>query len=80
MARVRRTMCDMSQMTTMPPMVEVPKLTLGWRIKMALDHGDCSRAEIAAHLGVSDATISRWSSDVGAPPRAGYLRQIALRC
>ena len=55
----------------------IPALTLGWRMKMALGHG--SVQDMADHLGVSRATISRWMSDKGAPPARAYLLQWALQ-
>lgn len=55
----------------------IPELTLGWRLKMAL--GEQSVQEMAAYLGVSRATLSRWMADKGAPPRRAYLAQWALR-
>lgn len=58
----------------------VPQLTLGWRLRMALEHGSVSRQEIAAELGVDPATITRWTHDVGAPPKVAYKKQWALRC
>lgn len=56
---------------------DIPALTLGWRIKMALAHGNVSRDRIAEQLGVNKATVTRWSSDAGVPKRA-FLAQIAL--
>lgn len=54
----------------------VPALTLGWRLKMSL--GEESTQGMADHLGVSRATVSRWMSDRGAPPKRAYLLQWAL--
>lgn len=54
----------------------VPTLTLGWRLRIALD--PMSSLEMARLLGVHRATLTRWMSDVGAPPRAAYVRQWAL--
>lgn len=59
---------------------EIPELTLGWRLKMALEHNHVSRSEMAEELGVDPATITRWTGDRGAPPKAGFLKQWALRC
>lgn len=47
---------------------------------MALEHSHVSRAEMAAELGVDPATITRWTGDRGATPKAGFLKQWALRC
>lgn len=65
---------------TQQPSSAVPELTLGWRLKMALEHNQVSRSEMAAELGVDPATITRWTGDRGAPPKAGFLKQWALRC
>lgn len=54
----------------------IPALTLGWRLKMAL--GDMKRDEMAGHLGVDPATISRWMGDKGSRPKRAYLAQWAL--
>lgn len=54
----------------------IPRLTLGWRLKMAL--GDMKRDDMAVALGVNPATVSRWTADKGAPPKRAYLAQWAL--
>lgn len=56
----------------------VPQVTLGWRLKMALAHGDLRREEMATHLGVDPGTLSRWMADKGAPPKRAYLQMWAL--
>lgn len=56
----------------------IPKLTLGWRLKMALGD-DYSVQEMADYLGVSRATLSRWMADKGAPPKRAYIAQWSLR-
>ena len=58
----------------------IPPETLGWRLKRALDWGGISSKEMATELDVSEGTISRWSNDVGAPPRSIYLRAWANKC
>jgi transcriptional regulator with XRE-family HTH domain len=58
----------------------IPEWTLGWRLNRALDHAGVSVEGIAADLGVSRSTISRWINDRGAPPRTIYIREWALRC
>ncbi len=58
----------------------VPDWTLGWRISRALDFGSVSNKQLAEEFEMNPATISRWIGDKGAPPKAIYLRQIALRC
>lgn len=55
----------------------VPQLTLGWRLKMAL--GDrVGVQEMAEHLGVARATLSRWMGDKGKAPNRAYIAQWAL--
>lgn len=67
-------------MTEMPESAgQIPAWTLGWRMQRALAHAGISVNEIAEEMGVSRATISRWINDKGAPPRAAYLKQWALR-
>src|SRR5262245_16319103 len=58
----------------------VPEWTLGWRLQRALGFADVTVETMAAELGVSRATISRWCHDIGAPPRTIYLRAWAARC
>jgi len=58
----------------------VPEWTLGWRLQRALGFADVTVETMAAELGVSRATISRWCHDRGAPPRTIYLRHWAHRC
>ncbi len=58
----------------------VPEWTLGWRLNRALSHAGISAADMAADLGVSRATVSRWINDHGAPPRVGYVKLWAMRC
>lgn len=53
----------------------VPPLTLGWRLKMALDMAGLSNVQMAEALGVSRATISRWMADKGAAPHRAYIKQ-----
>ena len=60
-------------MSDMADFEVVPPLTLGWRLKMALDMAGISNAQMAEALGVNRATISRWMADRGAPPRRGYI-------
>jgi transcriptional regulator with XRE-family HTH domain len=35
---------------------------------------------MADELGVTRQTLTRWMSDIGAPPRSAYLKVWALRC
>lgn len=58
----------------------IPEWTLGWRLQRSLAHGSVAVQAMADHLGVSRSTISRWLNEHGAPPKAAYLKQWALRC
>lgn len=60
----------MSQMTAGG---HIPGLTLGWRLRMALEHEGVSRQQIAAECGVDEATITRWTHDRTAPSRAALI-------
>lgn len=60
--------------------VAIPDWSLGWRLRRSLESGAVSAKQMAAELDVSEGTISRWCHDVGAPPRAIYLRHWAYRC
>jgi len=57
----------------------VPEWTLGWRMRRALEHAGLQVDDIAALLGVSRSTVSRWVNDRG-PVRAVCLREWAARC
>lgn len=57
----------------------IPEWTLGWRLQRALAHSGISAEQMASELGVVRATVSRWMHDKGAPPRAAYVKQWALR-
>lgn len=58
---------------------EPPAWTLGWRLQRALAHAGLSIEEMAAELGVSRQTVSRWLNEHGSPKR-GYLTVWAMRC
>jgi transcriptional regulator with XRE-family HTH domain len=60
--------------------VTVPEWTLPWRMQRAMAHADLRIEDMAAELGVSRATVSRWLNEHGGPPRIGYLKLWALRC
>ena len=51
----------------------IPPLTLGLRLKMAMNFAGYDRVDMAAELGVDKSTISRWTNDDGAPPNRGYV-------
>lgn len=67
----------MSQMTQDPV---VPEWTLSWRLQRSLAHAGLSIEDMAAELGVSRQTISRWLNEHGGPPRIGFLKLWAMRC
>lgn len=54
----------------------IPKLTLGWRLQMAL--GNMSVQAMADQLGVSRASCARWMHDRGTAPRRAYILQWAM--
>lgn len=56
----------------------IPEWTLGWRLQRALGHAGIKTQDMAEYLGVTRSTISRWTNDHGAPPRAAYVKQWAL--
>lgn len=61
--------------------VEVPPLTRGWRMQMALTHGHRSVEHMAIKLGVSRSTVSRWINDKGVrQPRQGDMEIWAREC
>lgn len=65
-------------MSTAPVEQGIPALTLGWRMRMALESSGFSREGIARELGVDPKTISRWTHDVGSPPKRGIVLQWAV--
>lgn len=64
-----RTVCRMSD----TEYDRIPPLTLGLRLKMAMDWADYSRDDMATELGVHPSTISRWMNDKGEPPKRGHV-------
>lgn len=57
-----------------------PELTLGWRLRMALEHAGLTAAEMMTTLGIeSRDTMAAWTHDRRVPKKA-YLRQWAMRC
>jgi transcriptional regulator with XRE-family HTH domain len=56
----------------------IPEWTLGWRLQRSLAHAGMSIDDMAAELGVSRQTVSRWVND-HVDPRLGYLKLWALR-
>lgn len=65
-------------MTIQHEYADVPPLTLGWRIQMALSYGGLKHADLMAKFEVSRETVSRWCRDHGAPPKKFILNEIAV--
>jgi transcriptional regulator with XRE-family HTH domain len=59
---------------------QVPEWTIGWRLRRSLAHADLSIEDMAAELGVSRATVSRWLNERDGPPTRGYLIAFAMKC
>lgn len=70
----------MAHMSTMSNGEAVPRVTLGWRLRMAMEQGDLEAKEMADLLGVHRGTITRWTHDIGKPPRPIYLERWADVC
>jgi len=51
----------------------IPPLTLGLRLKMAMDWAGYCRESMATELGVHPSTVSRWMNDKGKPPKRGHV-------
>ncbi len=68
----------MDTMSTSPHEERVPPLTIGWRLRMAQENAGVKRKDLAKHLGVSEAPITRWTHDKGEPPKRAYISQWAL--
>lgn len=60
------------------PHSNIPELTLGWRLKMAIEAGGLKSADLEEMFEVSRNTVSRWLNDKTEPKRL-FLREIALR-
>ena len=58
---------------------QIPEWTLPWRLQRSLAHGSVSIDGMAAELGVSRQSVSRWLNGHG-QPRIGYLKLWAMRC
>lgn len=52
-------------------------MTLGWRLRMSLEHAGIKADEMAQQLHVHRGTVTRWTHDIGSPPRAIYLERWA---
>src|SRR5690349_19437899 len=65
-------------MTTDISTTRIPELTLGWRLRMAMENTDLDQGEWANYLGVNRNTITRWTHDKS-PVARGQLIAISLR-
>ena len=70
--RQRRTMYRMTEARQ-----RTPAITLGWRLRIAMEHAGLKAEDMARELDVHRGTITRWTHDVGAAPRGIYVRQWA---
>jgi transcriptional regulator with XRE-family HTH domain len=62
------------------PRGAVPPVTLGLRIRMALDYAGLSQEHLMSRFEVSRATVSRWCRDVEPAPKKFVLNEIAVMC
>jgi transcriptional regulator with XRE-family HTH domain len=60
------------------PRGAVPPVTLGLRIRMALDYAGLSQEHLMSRFEVSRATVSRWCRDVEPAPKKFVLNEIAV--
>lgn len=58
----------------------IPEITLGWRLRIAMERANLKAEYMAEELGVHRGTITRWTHDIGRPPRPIYLRHWAELC
>jgi transcriptional regulator with XRE-family HTH domain len=65
-------------MTEMQAVGAIPEITLGWRLKMALDYAGVSVGEMADYLDVTRHTIGRWCND-HSPVRRSTLMLWSMR-
>lgn len=71
----------MTELATVPQESSgIPPLTRGWRMRMAMEQAGKSRDEMAAVLGVSRATVTRWMHDIGRQPRYPDMEAWARTC
>jgi transcriptional regulator with XRE-family HTH domain len=56
----------------------IPELTLGWRLRMAMESSSLDQSQWAQYLGVNRNTITRWTHDKS-PVARGHLVAISLR-
>ncbi len=65
----------MEEVTTMGQLERV-RQSLGPRLRIARENADMSQAQLAAHLGVAEASVAAWEADERAP-RANRLVMMA---
>lgn len=56
---------------------KVPAVTLGWRLRMSMEQAGFKADYMAAKLHVHRGTITRWTHDIGSPPKAIYVERWA---
>lgn len=59
---------------------DIPEITLGWRLRMAMERAGLKAEEMADLMDVHRGTITRWTHDIGSPPRSIYLQKWAEIC
>lgn len=75
-----RTCAYLVYMTQQVNFGQVPPVTLGWRIQLALDYAQLKQDAVASKFEVSRKTVSRWCNDAGTPPKKFILNEIAVMC
>lgn len=55
----------------------VPEVTLGWRLRMSMEKAGIKADDMGVRLHVHRGTITRWTHDIGSPPRGVYLERWA---
>lgn len=55
----------------------IPEIGLGWRLKIALADAGVKAEDMAAELGVSRQTITRWMTGQGAEPKRPFIKEWA---
>lgn len=59
---------------------EAPEITLGWRLRMAMEKAGIKAETMAEHFEVHRATIGRWLHDTGRRPKRHELKLWAELC
>ncbi|HEY9314599.1 helix-turn-helix domain-containing protein [Williamsia sp.] len=70
----------MVHMTEQTDFAAVPKVTLGWRIQMALDHAGLKQTDLMEKFEISRGTASRWCRGAHPAPKKFILNEIAVMC